>query len=154
MSGDDTGMLLNHISFVIERNINNILMERLGIGFSQFKILLVLSKHPNIKQKVISKSLGQTEASVSRQIKLLTSQGMLTSVRRAENRREHITTLSDRGDRYITEASDLIGNFEKEVFDPLGSKNQDVLKKILLNLHQQVCYEKNNDCHILFKNRE
>jgi DNA-binding MarR family transcriptional regulator len=54
------GYLLNHIAFVMARQSDQVLQERLGIGFSQFKIMMVLSHKPHIQQKEIADKLGQT----------------------------------------------------------------------------------------------
>lgn len=96
---NNIGFLLQHIAFSLARQNDAILQDELGIGFSQFKILMVLQWRPNVQQKQIAEQLGQTEASISRQIKLMYDDGLLQSTPRPENRREHVTTLTPRGDR-------------------------------------------------------
>jgi DNA-binding MarR family transcriptional regulator len=133
------GYLLNHVSFVLGRQSDQVLQERLGIGFSQFKIMKTLQKSPHIQQKQIAECLGQTEASISRQIKLLQEQGLLQTVRRAENRREHITTLTAKGDRYTDEAISVLNDYLEPMFTGLSEKQQAVLLESLQILHQASC---------------
>src|SRR5579863_5003598 len=91
------GYLLQHVSFVLARQADQALQERLGIGFSQYKILMTLQFNPHVQQKQIAESLGQTEASISRQIKLLHDKGLLSTRINPSNRREHITTPTPKG---------------------------------------------------------
>lgn len=133
------GYLLNHVSFVLGRQSDQVLQERLGIGFSGFKIMSTLQKSPHIQQKQVAECLGQTEASISRQIKLLKNQGLLQSVRRAENRREHITTLTAKGDRYTDEATSILKEYHAPMFEGLNEKQHAALLKSLQILHQATC---------------
>jgi DNA-binding MarR family transcriptional regulator len=116
-----------------------VLQERLGIGFSQFKILLVLQNNSNIQQKQIADALGQTEASVSRQIKLLTERGLLTTRVSPQNRREHLTTLTPRGVRFTEEALRILNDYHGPVFSVLSEKQQTQLLELLELMHDKAC---------------
>lgn len=130
---------LCHLSFVMVRQSDQVLQERLGIGFSQFKIMMVLQKHPGIQQRAIADSLGQTEASISRQIKLLHDQGLLTTTVNPENRRVHITTLSAKGARLADEAISILNTFNEPVIEGLSDKQQTQFVEMLDLMHTQAC---------------
>ncbi|HSX23988.1 MAG TPA: MarR family winged helix-turn-helix transcriptional regulator, partial [Candidatus Saccharimonadales bacterium] len=68
---NNIGYLLQHLSGVLAKQSDQALQERLGIGFSQFKILRVLQHSPQTQQRQIAEWIGKTEASISRQIKLM-----------------------------------------------------------------------------------
>ena len=145
---NNLGYLLNHLAFVLSRQSDQVLQERLGIGFSQFKIMMVLSRTPHIQQKEIADKLGQTEASISRQIKLLTDQGLLQALKRPENRRERITTLTAKGERYTDEAIDILNAYHEPVFSSLTDKQATVLHEALTTMHQQTCNaDRPGSCH-------
>lgn len=131
--------LLNHITAVLAHQADQVLLERLGIGFSQYKIMTVLQDSPGIRQKQIADNLGQTEASISRQIKLLTEQGLLTSHVRADNRREHQTTLTPRGQRFTEEAVRIVEKFQAPVFGALSDKQLQQLSDTLNRMHDALC---------------
>jgi DNA-binding MarR family transcriptional regulator len=133
------GYLIHHISFVLDRQSDQVLQERLGIGFSQFKILMVLKWHTGILQKRIADHLGQTEASISRQIKLMTEMGLLQSRVTPTNRREHAATLTTKGDRVAEEATRLLNEYHTPMFARLSVKQQEVLTEILQIMHQETC---------------
>ncbi|HMS50455.1 MAG TPA: MarR family winged helix-turn-helix transcriptional regulator [Candidatus Saccharibacteria bacterium] len=150
---NNIGYLLNHLAFVLGRQSDQVLLERLGIGFSQFKILMVLRWNPHIQQRVIAERLGQTEASISRQIKLLLGQGFLQSEKRPENRREHITALTLKGERFIDEAMSILNSYHAPVFESLSEKQQAVVLASLQQMHEKACEsDKPGACHHVFDN--
>lgn len=131
--------LIQHLAAVLGKQSEQILQEQLGIGLSQFRILMVLEWNPRVAQRTIADSLGQTEASISRQIKVLTRKGLLVSRRDPQNRRKHITTPTPLG-MQITEAATSIlrRNFSGE-FAAVGEDQILQLTAGLQKLHTQVC---------------
>src|ERR1700761_9456249 len=101
---NNLGYLIQHLAAVMGRQSDQVLQEQLGIGLSQFRILMVLEWNPRVQQRAIADSLGQTEASVSRQIKLLKSKNLLVSKIDPSNRRKHITAPTPLG-MQLTEAA-------------------------------------------------
>jgi DNA-binding MarR family transcriptional regulator len=136
---NNLGYLIQHLSSVMGRQSDQVLQEQLGIGLSQFKILMVLEWNPRIQQSMIADSLGQTEASISRQIKLLQSKGLLVSRPDPNNRRKHLTTPTAMG-LQITEAATAImrRNFGPE-FATMGEDQLMQLITGLQKLHAIVC---------------
>lgn len=141
--------LLQHLNAVLSHQTDQVLQEQLGIGFSQFKILTVLRSNSAIQQKHIAERLGQTEASISRQIKLLTDQGLIAIRVRPENRREHLTTLTPRGLRFTEESVRIINNYHAPVFAQLSAKQQQQLIDILNVMHDVACTNNSAGDHSL-----
>lgn len=135
--------LIQHVAFSLSRLDDQVLQERLGIGFSQFKLMMVLQKKPHIQQKQIAKSLNQTEASISRQIKLLQEKGLLQTKLNPHNRREHVTTLTTKGQRFTDEANNILAGNHIGLFQELSPKQLEQLKASLDAIHRQTC--KDND---------
>ena len=131
--------LVNHLAGVINKQSDQLLQEQLDIGISQFKILMVLEWNPRVQQKSIADSLGQTEVSISRQIKLLKGRGLLVTKIDATNKRKHITAPTPLG-MQITEAATAImrRNFGPE-FATLGEDQLLQLISGLQHLHRIVC---------------
>ncbi len=133
------GYLLNHLAFVLGRQSDQALQEQLGIGYSQFKIMMVLGWNPAVQQKQIADKLGQTEASISRQIKLLHDQGLLSTKINPENRRVHITRLTSKGERLTEQAMSVLNNYHAPTFAHLSDKQQQTLIEILTTMHEAAC---------------
>lgn len=131
--------LVHHLAAVMGKQSDQVLQEQLGIGLSQFKILMVLEWNPRVQQRSIADSLGQTEASVSRQIKLLKAKGLLVTKVDPQNRRKHITTPTPRGMQVTEAANDML---RRSLGPQLSSLGDDQLLKLtmgLQQLHRTVC---------------
>ncbi len=136
---NNLGYLLQRLAFCLARQSDQVLQEQLGIGFSQFKILMVLGWNPSVRQRSIADKLGQTEAGISRQIKLLKDRGLLETRINPENRREHITVLTPKGQRLTEKAMELISDYHQPMFEQLNDKQKERLVEGLNILYHYAC---------------
>ncbi len=138
---DDSCSLLTHLAFVIGRQADQILQERLGIGNSQYRILAVLNTDNNalIGQKDIASRLGQTEASISRQVKELVNRGYISIETNRLNRRKHEVTLTDKGARIVSAAMEVLRNLYDQSMSLLVDKQRVQLKTALNLMHETIC---------------
>lgn len=139
---DNLGYLLHHLSAALARQSDQVLQERLGIGFSQFKILMILSWQEHVQQRMIADKLGQTEASISRQIKIMHDSGLLKTVVSPDNRREHITSLTTKGEKVTDEAMQILNDYYTPLFAQLSPKQQDNLREALIIMNDVVCQKR------------
>lgn len=131
--------LIQHLASVISKDVDQTLQEQLGIGFSQYKILMVLEWNPRVQQKTIAKSLGQTEASISRQIKLLEKKGLIGTKIDPSNRRVRISTPTILGMQITEAAAAILRRGLGPEFSKMGEDQQAQLIKGLQALHASVC---------------
>lgn len=131
--------LVQHLAAVIGKQSDQVLQEQLGIGLSQYRILMVLEWNPRVQQKSIADSLGQTEASISRQIKLLTTKSLLVSKRDPHNRRKHITIPTSLGMQITEAANNILRRSLGPEFSTLGEDQLMKLTTNLQHLHTIVC---------------
>lgn len=109
---------------------------------------MTLQWNPSVQQKHIAESLGQTEASISRQIKLMHEAGQLQSTVSPRNKREHITTLTRKGQRLADEALNVLNQYHAPMWDVLGEKGQKQLLELLVRMHHETCKgDKPGRCH-------
>ena len=131
--------LVQHLAAVLGKQGDQLLQEQLGIGLSQYKILMVLEWNPRVQQKAIADSLGQTEASISRQVKLLKTKGLLVTRQDPQNRRKHLTVPTTLGMQITEAASNIMRrNFGPE-FSSMGEDQTLQLITGLQRLHAIVC---------------
>ena len=131
--------LLDHVAAMLARQNDQALQEQLGIGMSQYKILLVLQRTPDISQRELADHLGQTEASVSRQIKLMHDKGLLLQRVDPGNRRVHVTELTTKGVRVTDAARTALRRSERDVLEAFSEKQQKQLLESLRQLHDATC---------------
>jgi DNA-binding MarR family transcriptional regulator len=121
------------------RQTDQVLQEQLGIGLSQFKILMVLEWNPRVQQRTIADSLGQTEASISRQIKLLKGKKLLVTKQDPQNRRKHITAPTTLGMQMTEAATAIMRRSFGPEYSSLGDDQLMQLVTGLQQLHRIVC---------------
>lgn len=118
------GYLIHELSQLIDSQSDQLLNDKFGIGFAQYKLLLVLQERDNITQKEIALHLNQTEASISRQIKILRSRGLIQSTISPSNRREHIISLTLSGRQIAERAAETLNDFHSPAFEKLSESQQ------------------------------
>ena len=133
------GYLLQHVARLLSKQSEQVLQERLGIGMSQFKILRVLQANSHIKQRDIALILGQTEASISRQVKLMLDDGLLRSTVSPRNRRAHITVVTAKGEKLNMAAMDALAQFHGPSFEGIKGKQREQFMDMLQSVHDKVC---------------
>ena len=131
--------LLQHVPVTLGQQSNQVLQEQLGIGMAQFKILSLLQIQPHLRQRQLANHLGQTEASISRQIKLLTDKGMLAIRVNPKSRREHITLPTPKGVKITQAAQDILSHYHAPLYEHLSEKQQKQLVEILGLVHEWTC---------------
>ncbi len=136
---NNLGYLIQHLASVMGRQTDLLLQKELGIGLSQFKILMVLEWNPRVQQKAIADALGQTEASISRQLKLLQEKGLLISKFDPQNKRRHITTPTPKGMRATEAASAIMRRSFGQEYSDIGDEQLAQLVTGLQTLHRIVC---------------
>lgn len=143
---DNIGFMLQHLSASLSRIHDSLLLQELGITFSQYKILMIIKWASDIQQNQIAKQLGVTEASISRQIKLMFDEGLIQTVPNPEDRRMHITTLSKRGERITEQAIEVLKRQNEQAVSGLSKSEQDQLLVLLKTIHDNVCSQSSGFC--------
>lgn len=133
------GYLIHHLAFSLDRQSDQVLKERLGIGLAQYKILMALKWQSHFQQREIADYLGQSEASVSRQIKLLGKRGLVSSRISPRSRREHHITLTARGDQLLESATDALNSYHLPLVEDLSEKKLNQLSETLMIMHARIC---------------
>ena len=134
-----TEYLLEHLSALLAKQSDQVLREQLGIGVAQYKLLKALQISPRITQRDIARHLGQTEASISRQVGLMVGQGLLYSLRSPNDRREHIAVVTPKGERLAEAAAQALERYHHPLFASLSDKEQAQFGDVLNILHRQIC---------------
>ena len=133
------GHLVQHTAVALRQQTDQILQERLGIGMSQFKLLITLQDRPQITQRGLADHLKQTEASISRQVKLLCEKGLLSVTTNPRSHREHIMAITPKGARLTEAAREVVEEHSKTVFSTLEDKQQQQLLESINAIHRAVC---------------
>jgi len=129
------GSLLDLVAAALARQVDQILLEQLGVGLAQYKILAVLERQTNLPQRAVAQGLGQTEASISRQVQILRTKSLITAQIDPENRRVHYLALTAKGAQLAEAARHAMARYQKTTFENLGEKQRKQLLDMLHALH-------------------
>src|SRR5262249_26875319 len=124
---------------MLMRQSDQVLQERLGIGMSQLKLLMMLQHSPNAQQRKLAECLGQTEASVSRQIRLMREKGLLAVRINPKSRREHVTAPTNKGLKMLEAGLEVLAQYHTPMFEQLGGKESEQLIHSLATVHNYIC---------------
>ncbi len=122
---------IQHLAVLLNRQADQVLQEQLGIGLSQFRIMEVLQAEPASRQKNIASCLGQTEASISRQAKLMQTRAIVSIATNPQNRREHAMSLTPKGEKLLEAGTQVLTQHYELAFTSLSAKDQTTLDKLL-----------------------
>ena len=133
--------LLQHVASVLDRQLDQVMQEQLGIGQAQFRILHMLKTRHELTQRNLADHVGQTEASISRQTKMLLEKGLVVSRVNPRSRREHVTVITPKGLKITDAAQAITANYTKPFFDGIPEKQQKLLTELLVTLHVWTCQQ-------------
>jgi len=125
---------IQHLAVLTHRQSDQVLQDQLGIGMSQYRILKVLQTNPSVQQKQIALLLGQTEASISRQVKLMQERSLLSAQVNPANKREHVTMLQPKGQQVLESGAQILSQYHRPSLGVLSPDEQTVLLKMLSKL--------------------
>ena len=141
-ANESIGILFQNISSTLSRLSDQVLNESLSISYSQYKILNALDIKENSRQIDIAHILGQTEASISRQIKIMNANGLIKIVLNKDNRREHYIQLTSKGSTSYTRATRLLNELYYPIFASLKEMQivnfRNYLQIVQLNINQRI----------------
>jgi len=129
---------LHNLIRAIDKAGEYILHDEKGFGFSQFKILSVLSNQPNSSQRYVADCLNVSPPAISRQVENMISSGLITSRVNPKNKREHLLALTMSGDAILKKAWDLLDGRFSQVMAALDKKQQQQLVDMLDKLSAQL----------------
>lgn len=136
---DKIDYILQHITSLLSRDSDQVLLEQLGIGYSQYKILRILHPDRPVKQRFIADTLGQTEASISRQIDLLIDKELVLKKVDPENKRVRLIIITTKGTKITEATNQVLSRYHQTILSGLSQKQQTDLLKSLENLHDNIC---------------
>lgn len=135
---NDIGSLLHAVSKALDEISDQILSERLGIGLSQFRVLLYLLGEDGASQHMIAVRLGQSAPSISRQIKLLQQKGLVVVRVNASSRRDRLVFLTQKGAKTAEKSVNILNEYHAPMFSRLSQKEQEQLVETLRSIKNYI----------------
>lgn len=115
---------IHKLAFLLEKRADESLKKQTGIGFAQYKVLEAIGRNALAKQNMIAELLDQTEASISRQIKILERKGLIVVATVMGNKRARELTLTDKGENLLKECEEVLDLAQASIIGGLSYQEQ------------------------------
>ena len=126
---------IHKLAFLLEKRADEALKDQLGIGFAQYKVLEAINQNKLAKQNLIAELLDQTEASVSRQIKILHKKGLIIVGSVMGNKRAKELSLTRVGEDIVRQAEELLDVTQSQVVGGLSYQEQRLFQELFVPFH-------------------
>ena len=117
-----------------EKEMERMLLEELGISYSQSMILDFIYHNPEISQRQVASERHITPAAVSRHLEVLEEMGFIERKDRKENKREHILIITDQGQNVVTNAEKILEIAVNKIVEDLSGNEIENIDYILNKL--------------------
>lgn len=113
---------LLHLTYVLQQLSDENLLKATGVGLSQTRIMSVLHSSIPHSQRAVASLLQQTEANVSRQLKVMQRQGLVSVVKNKKDARQRDVKLTRKGESKYKASVKVLQTQEKELLRLLDNK--------------------------------
>ncbi len=121
---------IHKLAFLMEKRADESLRSELDIGFAQYKVLEAINQNMLARQNMVAAMLDQTEASISRQIKILQKKGLILASEVMGNKRAKELSLTVVGDEMVRHAEELLDVTQAQVMGGLSYQEQRLFQEL------------------------
>ena len=121
---------IHKLAFLLEKRADESLRSELDIGFAQYKVLEAINQNMLARQNTIATMLDQTEASISRQVKILQKKGLIVVAEVMGNKRAKELTLTAVGDEMVRHAEEILDVTQAQVIGGLSYQEQRLFQEL------------------------
>ena len=121
---------IHKLAFLLEKRADEALDEQLGIRFAQYKVLEAINQNMLAKQNLVAKLLDQTEASISRQIKILQAKGLINVTPVMGNKRAKELSLTRVGEETVSQAEEVLDVAQAQIVGGLSYQEQRLFQEL------------------------
>lgn len=125
---------LLHLTYVLQQLTDENLLKSSGVGLSQTRIMSVLSLSIPQSQRHVARLLQQTEANVSRQLKVMKRHGLVSVIKNSKDARIRGVKLTSKGASKYHRALKVINAQEAEMLKLLDAKEHKAFDQAANNL--------------------
>lgn len=122
---------LSVLSNRISQDIARLYAERFGLGITQWRILAVLGRYPDVSATELAERTAMDKVAVSRAVASLLEGGLLRRRLHGADRRRSRLELSARGYRVYDEIAPLALAYEARLLDSLDPGERQTLLHLL-----------------------
>lgn len=123
-------VLSNHVS----QTIANAYAERFGIGITEWRVIAVLGRYPELSANGVAERTAMDKVAVSRAVARLLKRGLIEREMHGKDRRRSVLQLSQSGYGVYDQVVPLALGYERELLARLDADERAVLDRLLSKL--------------------
>lgn len=123
-------VLSNHVS----QTIANAYAERFGIGITEWRVIAVLGRYPELSANGVADRTAMDKVAVSRAVARLLRRGLIEREMHGSDRRRSVLQLSEAGYRVYDEVVPLALGYERDLLARLDDGERAMLDRLLTKL--------------------
>jgi DNA-binding MarR family transcriptional regulator len=131
---------IHKLAFLLEKRSDESLKEQVGIGFAQYKVLEAIGRNMLAKQNMIAELLDQTEASISRQVKILEKKKLIIIGTVMGNKRARELSLTELGEELLGHCEEILDLAQAQIIGSLSYQEQrhfqELFERMLMKARQ------------------
>jgi len=125
---------LLHLTYLLQHLSDEALSGEVGVGLSQVRIMSALHSAVPRSQRFIAGQLSQTEANVSRQLRAMKKQGLVSIVKNKKDGRQRDVTLTSKGVKKYQKAQKVLTAQQNHFLRLFSKEESRALDRALGNL--------------------
>lgn len=139
-------MEAREIGFIIRSitaNVNSYIEKQVaeyGLKQGQFEYFLIISMRPDINQLELAKLKGVGKASVTKALKILESQTLITRSTDPNDKRHIQCRVSEKGQLIVDKMMSIQSSVEAEVLKGFSKKDKEKFLSYLMTIHQNTSH--------------
>jgi DNA-binding MarR family transcriptional regulator len=119
---------LLRFTYNLQHSAEELLLAQAGVGLSQARIMSGLSNSVARSQSYLAVELNQTEANISRQLKVMKKHGLVNIGKNKEDGRQRDVTLTAKGLRIYAKAEKILKTQQRSFLKVLNKGEADILE--------------------------
>ena len=128
---------LSVLSNRISQDIAALYGERFGLNVTQWRILAVLGRFPDLSATEVAERTAMDKVAVSRAVTSLLGSGRLKRRLHGDDRRRSVLQLSAKGYRVYDEVAPLALDYERRLLEGLQADERAALDRLLSRMEER-----------------
>jgi DNA-binding MarR family transcriptional regulator len=125
---------LHYTMFVLQQLADETLNQEVGISLSHARILGTLNSASPQSQRFIASFLHQTEANISRQIRVMADKGLVKIAPNSKDHRKREISRTSKGDNKFEQANKILKQQEAQFLQLIGFSSNKSFDEIALRI--------------------
>jgi DNA-binding MarR family transcriptional regulator len=136
---------LSVLSNRISQDIAALYGERFGLSVTEWRILAVLGRYPDLSANEVAERTAMDKVAVSRAVGSLLKNGRLKRRLHGDDRRRSVLELSAKGYKVYDEVAPLALDYERRLLDGLRDDERAALDRLLKRMEEREAATREHD---------